>query len=48
LKPDELIDECGAAGALHVLILLTQDELVDIRNQLDRLAHDEQDGDGHL
>jgi hypothetical protein len=48
LKPDELIDECGAAGALHVLVLLAENELVDIRNQLDRLAHDEQDGDGHL
>ena len=47
-KPDELVDEGGAAGALHVLVLLAEDQLVDVRNQLDGLADDEQDGDGNL
>jgi hypothetical protein len=45
--PDQLIDEC-CAFALSVFVLLAEDELVHVRNQLDGLADDEQDGDRNL
>jgi hypothetical protein len=38
----------GPAGALCFHVLLADDQLVHVRNQLDRLADDEQDGDGNL
>ena len=45
--PDQLIDECRAF-ALSVFVLLAEDELVDVRDQLDGLADDEEDGDRDL
>ena len=46
--PDELVDEWWAAGALSVNVLLADDQLIHVRNELHRLAHDEQDGDRNL
>jgi hypothetical protein len=45
--PDQLIDECRAF-ALSIFVFLAEDELVHVRNQLDGLADDEQNGDRNL
>jgi len=38
----------GPAGALCLHVLLADDQFVHVWNELDRLADDEQDGDGNL